>query len=44
MPLKPGETAPDFSVTSHEGKTLALADYRGRKLLIWFYPEADTPG
>jgi peroxiredoxin Q/BCP len=44
MPLKPGDPAPDFRLASHEGKTLALADYRGLKLLIWFYPEADTPG
>ena len=42
--IQPGDIAPDFSLTTHEGKPLALGDLRGRKVLIWFYPEADTPG
>ena len=44
MALKPGDNAPDFSLHTHEGKTLVLKDLRGRKVLLWFYPEADTPG
>lgn len=44
MALKPGDAAPDFTLKTHEGRTLSLHDLRGRKALIWFYPEADTPG
>jgi thioredoxin-dependent peroxiredoxin len=39
-----GDPAPDFSLISHEGKRISLAELRGHKVLIWFYPEADTPG
>lgn len=39
-----GDAAPDFTLTSHQGKTVALAKLRGRKVILWFYPEADTPG
>lgn len=39
-----GETAPDFEVTAHDGSTLKLSDYRGKKVILWFYPKADTPG
>ena len=42
--LKPGEPAPDFTVHTHEGKALSLAQLRGKKVLLWFYPKADTPG
>lgn len=44
MMPKVGEAAPEFSVKTHEDKLLSLADLRGRKVLLWFYPEADTPG
>lgn len=40
----PGEAAPDFSVTTSEGKALRLADLRGRWVVLWFFPKADTPG
>ncbi len=39
-----GEAAPDFSVSDHLGKTVQLSDFRGRKVLLWFYPKAGTPG
>jgi thioredoxin-dependent peroxiredoxin len=39
-----GEPAPDFTLRSHEDKQIALAKLRGRKVILWFYPEADTPG
>ena len=42
--LKPGDVAPDFTLRDQRGKNVSLADYRGRKLLIYFYPKADTPG
>jgi peroxiredoxin Q/BCP len=42
--LKPGDKAPDFSLIDQHGKTVRLSDYRGKKLLVYFYPKADTPG
>ncbi len=41
--LQKGDKAPDFSVTDQDGKTHSLADYHGKKLVIFFYPQADTP-
>ena len=42
--LTVGQPAPDFTSKTHEGKTVSLLDFRGRKVLLWFYPKADTPG
>jgi peroxiredoxin Q/BCP len=42
--LSAGDKAPDFALKDQSGKTLKLADFRGTKLLIYFYPKADTPG
>jgi thioredoxin-dependent peroxiredoxin len=42
--LKVGDTAPDFAVTDHTGQTLSLKDFRGKTVVLWFYPTADTPG
>jgi peroxiredoxin Q/BCP len=42
--LEAGDSAPEFSVLDHLGNTVRLADLRGRKVLLWFYPKADTPG
>ena len=42
--LKPGDPAPDFSATTTDGKRVALQDFRGRKLVLYFYPKDDTPG
>jgi thioredoxin-dependent peroxiredoxin len=39
-----GSAAPQFSVLTHEGNTLSLASLTGKKVLLWFYPKADTPG
>ena len=42
--LQAGTNAPDFSVKDHNGNTVSLKDYRGKKVVLWFYPKADTPG
>jgi peroxiredoxin Q/BCP len=42
--LKAGDTAPEFTASSHQGAPLSLSSLRGKKVLLWFYPEADTPG
>jgi thioredoxin-dependent peroxiredoxin len=42
--LSPGDQAPDFALPDQSGNTVKLADFRGRKLLLYFYPKADTPG
>ena len=42
--LKPGDPAPDFSATTTDGQRVALKDFRGRKLVLYFYPKDDTPG
>ncbi len=42
--LEIGAEAPAFSVQDHHGETVRLADLRGQKVLLWFYPKADTPG
>ena len=42
--LKPGDTAPNFSGTLTDGTTVSLKDYRGKKLVMYFYPMDDTPG
>jgi thioredoxin-dependent peroxiredoxin len=44
MPLQPGDEAPDFTLLDQEGDEVRLADMRGRKVLVYFYPKADTPG
>ena len=42
--LQPGDPAPDFSLLDQHGNTVTLSDFKGRKLLLYFYPKADTPG
>ena len=42
--LKAGDTAPDFSLEDQHGKVKTLASFKNRKVLIYFYPKADTPG
>ena len=36
--------APDFTVTAYDGSTVRLADLRGKKVVLWFYPKANTGG
>ena len=42
--IEAGQDAPDFAVPDHTGHTVKLSDYRGRTVVLWFYPKADTPG
>ena len=42
--LQPGDPAPDFSLPADTGETVTLAQLRGRKVVVYFYPKADTPG
>ena len=42
--LSPGDQAPDFTLTSDTGDQVSLADLRGRKVIVYFYPAAMTPG
>ncbi|MBK9224776.1 MAG: thioredoxin-dependent thiol peroxidase [Flavobacterium sp.] len=42
--LKKGDKAPNFSAKDQDGNTHTLADYKGKKLVVFFYPKANTPG
>jgi peroxiredoxin Q/BCP len=42
--LEPGDPGPPFTLPDQQGNTVRLQDLRGRKILVYFYPEADTPG
>ena len=42
--LSPGDTAPDFTLTSDTGEEVSLSGLRGRKVIVYFYPAAMTPG
>jgi thioredoxin-dependent peroxiredoxin len=43
-PLRAGDPAPDFEGITTDGKRVALRDFRGRTLVMYFYPKDDTPG
>ena len=42
--LKQGDAVPNFSVKDEQGNTVSLSDYKGKKLIVFFYPKASTPG
>jgi peroxiredoxin Q/BCP len=42
--LKAGDKAPDFRLHDQDGQTVVLSDFKGRKVLVYFYPKALTPG
>ena len=42
--LAPGDKAPAFSLPDADGKKVSLADYKGRRVIVYFYPAASTPG
>ncbi len=42
--LSPGDTAPDFTLPDADGEPVSLRDYRGKRVIVYFYPAAMTPG
>ncbi|GGS60010.1 putative peroxiredoxin [Planobispora rosea] len=44
MKLEPGDAAPDFTLPAADGTTVSLDTYRGRRVILYFYPAAMTPG
>ena len=44
MQLQPGDPAPDFRLLNQDGEEVSLADFTGRRVALFFYPKALTPG
>ncbi len=44
MALAVGTVAPNFTTTTDEGKTVSLSDFKGKTVVLYFYPKDDTPG
>src|SRR4051812_31918195 len=44
LKLKEGDKAPDFTVSTNGGGKLSLSDYKGKNVILYFYPKDDTPG
>jgi peroxiredoxin Q/BCP len=44
MPIAEGKKAPDFSLENAEGKKVSLSDFKGKDVVVYFYPKDDTPG
>ena len=42
--LKPGDAAPDFTLTNDKGEDVTLSDLKGQRVIVYFYPAAMTPG
>jgi peroxiredoxin Q/BCP len=42
--LQPGDAAPDFTLKDSKGQSVSLQDFKGKTLVMWFFPKADTPG
>lgn len=42
--LRAGDLAPDFTLKNHRGAAVQLSKLRGKNVVLWFYPKADTPG
>jgi peroxiredoxin Q/BCP len=42
--IEPGQPAPDFQLPNQDGEPVRLSDLRGRRIVLYFYPKADTPG
>tara|TARA_Y100001970_G_C13800060_1_gene634599 strand:- start:235 stop:369 length:135 start_codon:yes stop_codon:yes gene_type:complete len=44
MLLEVGNKAPDFDLLNQNDETISLSNLKGKKVIIWFYPKANTPG
>ena len=44
MPITEGKKAPAFTLPDQDGTKVALKDFAGQDVIVWFYPKADTPG
>ena len=44
LKLKEGDNAPDFTVATQEGRQVSLSDFKGKNVVLYFYPRDDTPG
>jgi peroxiredoxin Q/BCP len=44
MPIQEGKRAPAFSLPDANGKQVALNDFKGKNVIVYFYPKDDTPG
>jgi len=42
--MKIGDKAPDFTIQDAEGNSVSLTDFAGKKVVLWFFPKASTPG
>tara|TARA_B100000315_G_C14081730_1_gene365188 strand:- start:217 stop:348 length:132 start_codon:yes stop_codon:yes gene_type:complete len=42
--LQVGDKAPDFTLPDANNNSVALKDYKGKKIVLWFFPKANTPG
>ncbi|HLI78027.1 MAG TPA: peroxiredoxin, partial [Acidobacteriaceae bacterium] len=42
--LNPGDAAPDFTLPDQHGEEVSLSSFRGKSVVLYFYPKADTPG
>jgi len=42
--MKIGDKAPDFTISDAEGNSVSLTDFAGKKVVLWFFPKASTPG
>tara|TARA_Y100000768_G_scaffold239937_1_gene181755 strand:+ start:25 stop:159 length:135 start_codon:yes stop_codon:yes gene_type:complete len=44
MLLNIGDNAPDFTLPDANGESVSLSDFKGKKVVLWFFPKASTPG
>tara|TARA_Y100000994_G_scaffold238851_1_gene231844 strand:- start:53 stop:187 length:135 start_codon:yes stop_codon:yes gene_type:complete len=44
MLLNIGDKAPNFTLPDANGKSVSLSDFKGKKVILWFFPKASTPG